>query len=67
MCKMVKFIFVGAIALLGIFMAACPQYAVKQEERENEDSLASMRKRGIVLVAAAVICGIALAVVQTNI
>lgn len=64
MYEVVKFILVGAVALLGIFMAVCPQYAVKQEERENKDSLAGTRKKGILLAGLAIICGIVLAVIQ---
>lgn len=66
MYELVKFILVGAVALLGIFMAVCPQYAVKQEERENEDSLSGTRKKGIILAVLAVICGVVLAVIQLN-
>lgn len=67
MYEVVKFIFVGAVALLGVFMAVCPQYAVKQEERENESSLSGTRKKGIILAVVAVVCGVVLAVVQLNV
>lgn len=63
MYELVKFILVGAVALLGIFMAVCPQYAVKQEERENEESLFGTRKKGCILAVLAVVCGVALAVI----
>lgn len=43
---MIRFVLVGIIVLLGIFMAICPKYAVKQEERENQESLVRMRKKG---------------------
>ena len=47
-------------------MAVCPQYAVKQEEKENQESLAGMRKRGIILNIVAAIVAIMLVIVQLN-
>ena len=63
---MIRFILIGIMALLGIFMAVCPQYAGKQEEKENQESLAGMRKRGIILTIVAVIVAIMLVIVQLN-
>ncbi len=63
---MIRFVLIGIMALLGIFMAVCPQYAVKQEEKENQESLAGMRKRGIILTIVAVIVAIMLVIVQLN-
>ncbi|WP_075720209.1 hypothetical protein [Roseburia sp. 499] len=64
MYEMVKFILVGAVAVMGLFMAVCPQKAVKAEEKENEKSLASMRKKGIMLAVLAVVCGVVFAISQ---
>lgn len=63
---MIRFVLIGIMALLGIFMAVCPQYAVKQEEKENQESLAGMRKRGIILNIVAAIVAIMLVIVQLN-
>lgn len=63
---MIRFVLIGIMALLGIFMAVCPQYAVKQEEKENQESLAGMRKRGIILTIVAAIVAIMLVIVQLN-
>lgn len=63
---MIRFVLIGIMALLGIFMAVCPQYAVKQEEKENQESLAGMRKKGIILTIVAAIVGIMLVIVQLN-
>ena len=63
---MIRFVLIGIMALLGIFMAVCPQYAVKQEEKENQESLAGMRKRGIILTIVAVIVAIMLVIVKLN-
>lgn len=63
---MIRFVLVGIIVLLGIFMAICPKYAVKQEERENQESLVRMRKKGIILTIAAFIVIVILVIVQFN-
>lgn len=63
---MIRFVLIEIMALLGIFMAVCPQYAVKQEEKENQESLAGMRKRGIILNIVAAIVAIMLVIVQLN-
>lgn len=47
MYEALEFIFVGAITVIGLFFAICPKYAVKKEERENEASVAKIRKSGI--------------------
>lgn len=60
MYEMVEYALVGIIALIGIFMAICPRYAVKQEERQNESRLANTRRKGIMLVVVAVLCEILL-------
>ncbi len=44
-------------------MAVCPQYAVKQEERENEESLSGTRKKGCILAVLVVVCGVVLAAI----
>lgn len=56
MYEALEFIFVGAITVIGLFFAICPKHAVKKEERENEASVAKIRKSGIFLVIASVIC-----------
>ena len=58
MYEKMKFILIGVAALLGIFMAICPKYSVKAEERENKERLASTRKKGILLAIVAIVCGI---------
>lgn len=63
---MIRFVLIGIIVLLGIFMAICPQYAVKQEEREKQESLVRMRKKGIVLTIAAFIVIVILVIVRFN-
>lgn len=56
MYEILKYVFVGAVAVLGIFMAVCPKYAVKAEDQEDEKSLSGARKRGILLAAVATVC-----------
>lgn len=64
MYEALEFILVGVVAAMGIFMAVCPQRAVKPEEKDNEKSVAGTRKKGIVIAVAAVVCAVVLAVPQ---
>ena len=60
MYQVLKFIFVGAIVALGIFLTACPKYALKEGEEANEQTLSSARKRGIVVMVLGIVVAIVL-------
>ncbi len=52
--------FLGLMMLgLGLFMVISPRNATKAEERDNEQAVASVKKRGFIIVA----CGIVVVII----
>ena len=44
----------GAMALLGVLMAAAPAQCTREEQRDDPEAVAKVRKFGFVMIAAAV-------------
>lgn len=44
----------GAMALLGVLMAAAPAQCTREEQRDDPEAVAKVRKVGFMLIAAAI-------------
>ena len=61
-----KYILVGIITAMGLFMAIAPKMSTKKELRDNENEVAKIRKGGIFLSVAGILALICISIVSSK-